>query len=156
MLSAITALACTPFAPCAPPTPARWSVRHLPPKPIAPGATFSVTLAAAIQPGWHLYALEEPDGGPLPTEIGLAEGDSLTLLDVTEAEPRKLPDPLTHSVAGIFLNTASFTLKLRAPQGKLPADAVSHILVRYQSCNDQVCLPPHTEAVPLPLKGIVR
>ena len=38
----------------------------------------------------------------------------------------------------------------------LSLDAVSQILVRYQSCNDQVCLPPHTETIAVPLKGVVR
>ncbi len=140
----------------APPTPARWSVRPADRGPSAPGATFSVLLTADIQPGWHLYALDEPDGGPLATEIGLAKNDPLTLLDVNEPEPRKVPDPLTHSVAGIFLNSVVFTLKLRAPRTRPPHDAVSHILIRYQTCNDQVCLPPHTETVALPLKDFVQ
>ena len=140
----------------APPTPARWSARPAERRPSAPGATFSVLLTADIQPGWHLYALDEPDGGPLATEIGLAKNDPLTLLDVNEPEPHKVPDPLTHAVAGIFLHAAVFTLKLQAPRTRPPQDAVSHILVRYQMCNDQVCLPPHTETVALPLRDLVR
>ena len=138
----------------APPTPAHWAVT--PPRAIAPGATFTVTLHARIDPGWHLYALEEPEGGPLPTVIGLAEGDPLTLLDVNEPEPRKVPDPVTHSLSGMFQNTAAFTLKLRAPRTRPAPGAVSRILVRYQTCNDQVCLPPHTETVDLPLQGVLR
>ncbi|GAA3755089.1 protein-disulfide reductase DsbD N-terminal domain-containing protein [Terriglobus aquaticus] len=150
-----------PFAPvsqlfAAPPTPAHWSVQHLPSRPVAPGAAFTVTLAAAVQPGWHLYALEEPEGGPLATEIGLQQGDPLTLLDVSEPDPARVPDPVTHSVAGVFLSDVNFTLKLRAPRTRPAADAVSHVLVRYQTCNDQVCLPPRTETVALPLKGLIR
>ena len=151
-----TALAFPTSATAAPPTPAHWSIQQPSHKPLAPGATFTVTLAAQIQPGWHLYALQEPDGGPLPTEIGLAENDPLVLLDVSEPAPRKLPDPLTHSVAGIFLDNVAFTLKLRAPRTAPPAGTISHVLVRYQTCNDQVCLPPHTETVGLPLAGLLR
>lgn len=137
------------------PTVAVWSVQA-PPKPVALGSTFALRLTAAIQPGWHLYALEEPDGGPLPTVIGLAENDPLTILDVNEPEPQKVPDPTTHAVAGVFTNSAVFTLKLRAPHSRPASGAASHILVRYQTCDDHVCLPPHTEMVTLPLAGLLR
>ena len=148
-------LALAAAASAAPPIPAHWTIEPLK-RAIAPGAAFSLTLTVQIQPGWHLYALEEPEGGPLPTEIGLAQGDPLSLLDVTEPEPHKIPDPVTHALAGLFQNTVSFTLKVRAPRTKLQPGTVSHVLVRYQTCNDQVCLPPRTEVLALPLQGIVR
>ena len=138
----------------APPTPAHWAVQG-PKSPAAPGATFTLTLTAHIDPGWHIYALEEPDGGPIATQIGLAEGDPLTLLDVAEPEPRMVPDPVLRQTTGMFQTAADFTLKVRAPRS-LPSGATSRILVRYQSCNDQICLPPHTETITLPLHGIVR
>ena len=154
-LFALGTLTGAPSVRAATPTPAHWKIRSAPLKPVAPGATFLVTLAADIQPGWHLYALEEPEGGPLPTVIGLAENDPLTLLDVNEPDPHKVSDPVTHAVAGMFTDNAAFTLKLRAPHSK-PASDASHILVRYQTCNDQVCLPPHTETVALPLANLLR
>lgn len=152
--STLAGIAVAAVAHAAPPTPAHWTAAG--PKGVAPGATFNVTLTAHIDPGWHLYALDEPDGGPLPTVIGLAQGDPLALLDVNEPEPRKVPDPVTHTVSGMFQDTATFTLKVRAPRSRPAAGTGSHILVRYQTCNDQVCLPPHTETVPLPLEGLVR
>lgn len=153
---AITSLAAaSTFATAATPTPATWSVQG-PAKAVAPGSTFALRLTAAIQPGWHLYALEEPDGGPLPTVIGLSEGDPLTLLDVTEPDPHKVLDPVTSAIAGMFTNSVSFTLKVRAPRSKPAPEAVSHVLVRYQTCNDHVCLPPHTETVALPLANLLR
>jgi DsbC/DsbD-like thiol-disulfide interchange protein len=139
-----------------PPNPAHWSVEGLPKRPLTSGETFRLTLAARIEPGWHIYAMEEPDGGPIPTQIGLAEGDALALLAVDEPRPRMVPDRVLREPTGMFENVAGFTLRLRAPQKPPPAGSVSHILIRYQSCNDQVCLPPHTETVALPLAGLLR
>ncbi len=138
------------------PNPARWTVDGLPKKPVGLGTTFSLTLSAHIQPGWHIYALDEPEGGPVPTQIGLAQGDSLTLLAVDEPSPQIVPDAVLRQPTGMFHNEVGFTLRVRAPQTRSSPNAVSHILVRYQSCNDQLCLPPHTESVPLPLKNIIQ
>jgi hypothetical protein len=145
-----------PRAFAAPPTPAHWALDELPKQPLAPGATFVLTLSARIEPGWHIYAIDEPDGGPIATQIGLAENDPLTLLAVDEPDPRMVPDPVLHQSTGMFQNAVGFKLRLRAPRQPAPPDAVSHILVRYQSCNDRVCLPPHTETLTFPLKGLVH
>jgi DsbC/DsbD-like thiol-disulfide interchange protein len=142
-----------PRALAAPPTPAHWELDG-PKEPLAPGVTFVLGLSAHIEPGWHIYALDEPDGGPIATQIGLAENDPLMLLAVDGPDPRMVSDPVLHQPTGMFQNAVRFKLRLRAPQKPLPPDAVSHILVRYQSCNDRLCLPPHTETLTFPLKGL--
>jgi thiol:disulfide interchange protein DsbD len=138
-----------------PPNPAHWTVEGLPKKPVAAGATFTIKLSAHILPGWHIYALDEPDGGPVATQIGLAEGDPLTLLSVDEPQPSMVPDPVLRQPTGKFQNGVGFTLRLRVGRKPLLANAVSHIIVRYQSCNDQVCLPPHSEIVSFPLGALI-
>ena len=40
-----------------------------PPAKAAVGERFDVTLRAEIQPGWHLYSMNVPAGGPIPTSI---------------------------------------------------------------------------------------
>jgi thiol:disulfide interchange protein DsbD len=137
-----------------PPNPVHWSVQG-PAKPVAAGAAFNVMLTAQIEPGWHLYALEEPEGGPMATQIGLSQNDVLRLLDVREPEPRMEPYPALRELTGIFERAAAFTLRVRAPGKAVPRGSVSYILVRYQSCNEQVCLPPHTETLTLPLDGVL-
>lgn len=149
------ALGVAPQAIAAAPTPAHWTLAGLPNPPISPGATFVVKLSAQIEPGWHIYAMEEPDGGPIPTEIGLADGDPLILLKVDEPTPRMVLDPVLRHAVGMYQNESSFILHLRCPR-KLLAGSTSHLLVRYQSCNDQVCLPPHTETVAFPLDSLVK
>jgi thiol:disulfide interchange protein DsbD len=108
-------------------------------------------VSGQVDAGWHLYALEEPDGGPIATQVALTEGDPANLLHVDESKPRIVFDPLFQQPTGFFENTADFTLHLQlakdAPAGTLPL----HVLVRYQSCNDKVCLPPHTDTIDVPI-----
>jgi thiol:disulfide interchange protein DsbD len=138
------------------PVPAHWTVENLPSHRLAPGATFTLALRAAIEPGWHIYAMEEPDGGPIATEIGLAAGDPVKLLTVDEPEPQPVADPATRQMDGEFSGNATFTLHLRLPSRALPKTTVLHVQARFQSCNDQVCLPPRTVVVAVPLGPMLR
>lgn len=138
------------------PTPVQWTAAAAQKQPVAAGKVVTLTLAAHIEHGWHVYALDEPDGGPIATQIGLAEGDPLSLVDVSEPPPRMVQDPVLRQRVGMHQDTVVFSLRVRTPAKGVVAGAVSHILVRYQSCNEQVCLPPKTVTVALPLTGVVR
>src|ERR1700738_4362234 len=52
--------------------PVQWA---LPPKTsiTAPGGKVSALLTATIDPGWHLYSLTTPKGGPNPTTVTITD-----------------------------------------------------------------------------------
>jgi len=132
-------------------TPVRWLVKNAPAKPIKPGAKFTIIVEAAIDPGWHLYALEEPKGGPTATEIALTEGDATDLLRVEQSKPKVLPDPVFQQPTGFFETTAAFTLHLELAPDAAPGAHTLHVLAKYQSCNDRLCLPPHIDTIEIPI-----
>ena len=132
-----------------PPAPVHWQATP-PPHTFKPGQKFDLQLTAKIDPGWHLYALTEPENGPIATEINLTEGDPATLLRTTQSKPRTFQDPVFNQSVTLFESSATFTLHLQAAP-TIPANSHSlHVLIRYQSCNDHVCLPPHTDTVEVP------
>ena len=107
-------------------------------------------VAGTIDPGWHVYAMEEPQGGPIATQVGLAENDPAETLRVTSSKPQIAPDASFGMSTGVFESSVDFTLYLRAVPAPNAGDGLQ-VLIRYQACNDQVCLPPHTDTVPVPL-----
>lgn len=151
LFAAITLLAANFPADAAQKPTVQWHVKASPAKPVKPGAKFNVVISGEPDPGWHLYALEEPQGGPVATEIALTEGDPADLLRVEEARPKFLPDPVSQQPTGFFDKSADFTLHLQSAANATPGSSVLRVLVRYQSCNDHVCLPPHTDTIPVPL-----
>lgn len=134
-----------------PKAPVQWHIKTAPAKPLKRGANFDVTITGQLDPGWHLYALQEPEGGPIATEVAIAEGDPADLLRVDEGKPRVVPDPLFQKPTRFFEGSADFTLHLQAARDAHAGPTGLHILVRYQSCNDRVCLPPRTDTVAVPL-----
>ncbi len=129
--------------------PVHWSLAAVPQKPLRSGAAFTAKLLAQIDTGWHLYALEQEEGGPIPTEISLADLSSLTLGSVRASKPIQLLDPNFNKRVGLYIEKAEFSLPLTvaasAPAG--PLHAAVH--VRYQCCNDTMCLPPRNAALDL-------
>ncbi len=132
------------------PNPVAWVVKTAPHGNVKPGSKFAVSVVGTVQTGWHLYAMEEPDGGPIATQVGLAEGDPASVLRVSASKPQTIHDDALQLDTGVYLTTAEFTLSLKAATA--PSHDPLHVLVRYQTCNNKVCLPPRTQTIEVPVR----
>lgn len=103
--------------------------------------SFTADLKAKIEKGWHLYALEKIDGGPIPTRITLGENQPFEISEIKSPPPIETPDSAFGVVTKYYENSADFLLTLKSLQeiNELPKLQVK---VRYQICNDEICLPP--------------
>ncbi len=109
---------------------------------VAPGGTVLARLTATLQPGWHLYSPTTPKGGPIPTTLALAASPAVASVRIYEPKPDRRFDANFQLDTETFENQAVFLLAIElskdAPAGSLDLTAQ----VRYQSCNDKMCLPP--------------
>ncbi len=109
-------------------------------------AKLNVDLRAAIEPGWHLYALEQAAGGPIATTIKVAEGKPFAIDGAIKSPPPKVAfDPNFNIDTKYFEIEAVFSIPLKAA-GDVNADQIA-LDVRFQLCNDTFCLPPRTKRV---------
>ncbi|HVE56194.1 MAG TPA: cytochrome c biogenesis protein CcdA [Pyrinomonadaceae bacterium] len=115
-------------------------------KTLKQNETFKAKLKATIEGEWHLYAVEQPGGGPFPTKITLAE-NSPFLIDGKTTSPAPISrfDPNFNIDTKFFAKTAEFNLPLKA-NTEAKADDLA-VNVKYQVCDDKVCLPPKTVSV---------
>jgi len=119
-----------------------------------------VKLSATIDDGWHLYSLDQPEGGPFPTTIKTTDGTPFKIDGKASSDrPTVKPDP-NFIIDGKPLETRFFT---RSAAFTVPLSAVEDasklqisLDVRYQACNDTSCLPPKTVRVTLAGSEIVR
>jgi thiol:disulfide interchange protein len=105
-------------------------------------------LTAEIDDGWHLYALDQPAGGPIPTTIKVSENSPFMIEgDISAPQPTVRADqnfivndrPLETK---FFEKNVAFEISARA-LSDTPADLFA-VNVRFQLCNDKFCLPPKT------------
>jgi thiol:disulfide interchange protein DsbD len=134
----------------APPDPVVWKLAPLS-KPVKAGARFQVKLAAAIEPGWHLYSLKPMAEGPIPTRIWVAEGQQFQLSGAVGApEPVTVQDPALGMEVEMYEGEASFTLPVQAASTAAGSQKLT-VSASYQSCNNKLCLPPKTVKIDLPI-----
>lgn len=101
-----------------------------------------VVASATIEPGWHLYATDIPDGGPFPTSMSIDEIKGAKPVGAFHAVNSKLHkefDKVFEMEIGYYETSATFVQKFKV------TDKSKFILkgdVRAQACNDRECTPP--------------
>ncbi len=105
------------------------------------GGRGSAKVSATIGGGWKMYSISQGAGGPIPTRISIGEG-VFKLAGVSGPRPHVAMDPNfginTESYTGGATFNVGFAVAANAPEGPQPLS----VSVRYQVCNDTVCLPP--------------
>jgi DsbC/DsbD-like thiol-disulfide interchange protein len=133
--------------------PVAWSGKTSPDKALARGARFTVALEARIQPGWHLYSLDQPDGGPVATEISLPTGQPFSFAAAIAApKPHVVFDPNFNMRVGFYLEKVQFRVPLEVGAAAQAGPETLYIQTRYQCCNDKMCLPPKSVTVPIAIQ----
>ena len=131
----------------APPSPAAWSAK-MDPATLTPGQKARVLVTAAIQPGWHVYGLGQPPGGPTPTLIVLADGPVFTATgSALGPQPHLAYDPGFQMKSQFYLHAAQFVLPLVVASAVAPGPQTARVKVRYQACREDRGLPPVTVTV---------
>jgi cytochrome c biogenesis DsbD-like protein len=106
--------------------------------------TYEIHISASIQSGWHLYSQSQPqDAIAEPTKITFNK-NPLVKLDGNIKEDGKLEK--FHD-AKLDLSANQYSSKVEFVQTvKMKASAKTNVsgTVRFQTCNDEKCLPPKT------------
>ncbi|MDW7995721.1 MAG: protein-disulfide reductase DsbD N-terminal domain-containing protein [Gemmatales bacterium] len=103
----------------------------------------TLTVRLAIENGWYIYANPVGASGPIATTVQVSAAVPLREVQV------EYPQGKTKTVAGetyrIYQDEVEIRVLLQRgeSQGQLDSSPLT-VAVRYQACNDQICLPPRT------------
>jgi Disulphide bond corrector protein DsbC len=106
------------------------------------GKTYELHITATMQSGWHLYSQTQPeDAIAEPTKITFNK-NPLLILDgkiKEEGKMEKFHDAKLELSANQYSSKVEFVQTI-----KLKASAKTNVsgTVRFQTCNDEKCLPP--------------
>ena len=128
----------------------KWSV-----DPVTAGASggrLALLVTARIEPGWKLYAITQPKGGPKPL-VFTVPAESTFKIDTKKIgapTPKVLKQDENFAIdTNYYENEARFTVPVSLPQ-TLPAGSVEVPLeVTFQACGNQLCLRPFTQKIPV-------
>ena len=129
-------------------TPVVWSLERENAQPLKAGSSFTMLVKAEIEFGWHLYAINQPPGGPIATEVTLAAASPFTSGGPLETEkPIEGFDPNFNLVTEYYDDQTVFRVPVKIAPNAKDGRYTLVINVRYQSCNDTLCIPPRSQAL---------
>ncbi len=115
------------------------------PSPARAGEVVTVTVHAAIDPGWHIYSVIPAATGPSPASL-VSAPNAGPVGTTTEDAPTQHFDANFQEQVAYHEGSATFTRQFRLTGG-----TVSSVALHYQTCNASVCLPPTDVTLPLSL-----
>ena len=113
---------------------------------------YALRITATIQSGWHLYSQEQPkDAVAEPTSFAFNKNPLLSMEGKIKEEGKleKFHDAKLDISANQYSSKVDFVQEV-----KLKANAKTNVSgsVRFQTCNDEKCLPPKTVTFSVALK----
>lgn len=139
-LTLITLLMLTFFSSAQDTAPVKWQITAKLTSPTEGVAIFK----ARLEPGWHLYGLEMPKGGPKATVINMDESTGVEFTDTLT--PDRAPLQVHDGMFNLDLNwwdkDIAFRRKFKVTD---PANAKIAGTITYMGCNDMTCSPPTTQ-----------
>ncbi len=107
----------------------------------------TITMKAIIQPGWHLYGLDLPKGGPKSTTFYFEKRTDVEFIG--SVTPSTKPIETFDQMFQIKLNwwdaNVIFTQKFKVTG----ANPLIKGGITYMGCNDENCTPPRKENISL-------
>ncbi len=130
--------------------PVVWSIERADSATLKAGATFTVLVKAEIEFGWHLYGTTQPSGGPVATQVSVADNAPFSQAGTLGAETTiEGFDPNFNIVTQYYDDHTVFRVPMRIAATAKDGWYTLTVNARYQSCNDTLCIPPRTQALRL-------
>lgn len=130
--------------------PVSWSLNSSK-KSAKAGEKFNVQVSGSIQGGWYVYSITQGAGGPIPTRITVAEPFTLAG-GIKGPAPKRQMDANFGIETEKYVGSANFTVPVSVPATAAPGAQTLNVSVRFQTCNDEVCLPPKTVKLSAPIE----
>lgn len=110
-----------------------------------------VTFKAIVAPGWHLYDMTLPEGGPKPTAFDLSASKGLRFDGPVKPSRKALAadDPMFGMKLAWWDANVDFTVPFTVVD---PATAHLAAKITYMACDGSTCRPPSTENIGTPVK----
>jgi thiol:disulfide interchange protein len=116
---------------------------------VKPGEQATIKVSAAIEPGWHLYALTQPEGGPRRLEIKAGKSSPFPVVaaGVSGPLPKVEHDPNFNVDAHYYEEKTTIDVPVVVTAAAQAGKKSVPLEITYQVCSGQLCLRPTTDTI---------
>jgi len=112
------------------------------------GGVVMVQLRGVISPGGWIYSSNQKPGGPFATQVIVASGQPFRLAGrIASSAPKAKFDSTLKLPVETLEQEAVFLVPVKIDAGAGVGRRTVRIEVRYEVCDERVCLPAHAETV---------
>jgi hypothetical protein len=141
---------CVSAAAQAPPQVVEWKGAVASKAVMRAGTNIIIDLAADVQSGWHVYGLNQLAGGPTALRVTFDANEVAQIAGATSGTlPVKKHDAAFDLDTEIYDRSFALHVPVQINQHVTSSAKLIPVSVRFQACNDRVCLPPKTVHVPV-------
>jgi hypothetical protein len=128
----------------------KWSVEG-PLSGAVSGRIVHVKVTADIQPGWKLYAVQQPEGGPKPLVFATASGTPFGVSKQIVAPKSKVQKQDENFAVDThyYESQAAFTIPVTVDRTVATGAHEIPLEVTFQACGAELCLRPFTQKLPV-------
>ncbi len=113
---------------------------------------YELIFKTTIDPGWHVYGIDIPEGGPIPTSFKFKESADYELVGTIQTpKPIEKYDNAFEMDLRYFESGATFRQKVRMKSSN-PFQVAGEL--EFMACDDHRCLPPEYVEFAFNLPGI--
>ncbi|TMQ69337.1 MAG: hypothetical protein E6K80_12060 [Candidatus Eisenbacteria bacterium] len=132
------------------PQPAQLIQITTPEVTLAAGGQARARVTLTIARGWHVNA-NPPVEDMIPTQVDVESGAGITAEKAIYPAPKKAKLSFDERPLLVWDETATIEVPLAAAASSAPGRRSLGGKLRFQACNDQVCLPPATVTFQIPV-----
>jgi thiol:disulfide interchange protein DsbD len=114
------------------------------PLQLAPGANGTASVAVKVRSGWHVQANPASNESSIPTAITVAGDPGITIATPLYPPGRMVKLAIDDQPLSVYDGTVTIRLPVSVASGAVPGARALSGKLRFQACNDQLCLPPST------------
>ncbi len=108
------------------------------------GRDFRVAVLAEIAPGYHINADKPLQDFLIPTELRAHPPAGMRVVEASYPKANLKPFSFTDEKMAVYDGTIVVGLRIATSPRISPGEIVLPLELRYQACNDKLCLPPTT------------
>jgi hypothetical protein len=114
------------------------------------GATAQMKLAVKLRPGYHCNSNTPSDQYLIPLRLTWEAGP-LQVAEVVYPKPQMEKFSFSKTPISVFTNDFEILTRFKVPANAVIGPAILSGKLRYQACNDRMCLAPKTVDVLVPV-----
>ena len=113
----------------------------------------TLELSGHVEEGWHVYALSQKPGGPIPLRVSIEDNPVAGLAGAPSGStPETRLDPSFNLQTEFYTSSFAVHVPITLKPGTTTGNQQIPLSIRFQACSARECKPPKTIHLTVPVE----